>query len=128
MIASPETVKHRPTTSMLDQPPDRFADAALFTETVALLRSVRDHDVDALAALCDDDFGIVDIDPSGAARPTRDRAEWEAWFHELFSTLRAMGATTDSRIDGHQAVETSDIGYSVLDFSSDVPEALRSGT
>ena len=166
MIAPTETVSHRRTTSMLDQPPDRFADVAFFTETVTLLRSVRDHDFDTLAALCDDDFGIVDVDPSGAARPIRDRAGWEAWFHELFSTLDAMGASTDSRIDDYQAIATADMGYSVLDFtqtltvgtavasfeciativwkhtadgwresrwhasviSSDVPEALRSGS
>jgi ketosteroid isomerase-like protein len=90
---------------------------AFFTETLTLLRSVRDHDFDTLAALCDDDFGIVDIDPSGAARPIRDRAGWEAWFHELFATLNAMGASTDSRIDDYRSIDAGDLGYSVLDFT-----------
>lgn len=103
--------------SPLDEPPTRFADTAFFAETVTLLRSVRDHDFDTLAALCDDDFGIVDVDPSGAARPIRDRAEWEQWFHELFATLTAMGATTDSRIDDYRAIATDDMGFSVLDFT-----------
>jgi ketosteroid isomerase-like protein len=154
------------TPSMLDEHHPRFAHAAFFTETVALLRCVRDHDFDTLASLCDDDFGIVDVDTSGSARPIRDRAGWERWFRELFSTLDAMGASTDSRIDDYQAIATADMGYSVLDFtqtltvgtdvasfeciativwkrtadgwresrwhasviSSDVPEALRSGS
>lgn len=166
MIAPTETVSHRPTTSMLDQPPDRFADVAFFTETVTLLRAVRDHDFDTLAALCDDDFGIVDVDTSGSVRPIGDRAGWEQWFRELFSTLDAMSASTDSRINGYRAMATAHMGYSVLDFtqtltvgahvasfeciatiiwkrtadgwresrwhasviSSDVPEAIRSGS
>jgi ketosteroid isomerase-like protein len=103
--------------SPLDEPPTRFADAAFFAETVTLLRSVRDHDFDTLAELCDDDFGIVDVDPSGAARPIRDRAGWERWFHELFATLTAMGATTDSRIDDYRAIASDDMGFSVLDFT-----------
>jgi ketosteroid isomerase-like protein len=78
---------------------------------------VRDHDFDTLAELCDDDFGIVDVDPSGSARPIRDRAGWEAWFHELFETLTAMGASTDSTIDDYHAVVSGDMGYSVLDFT-----------
>jgi ketosteroid isomerase-like protein len=103
--------------SPLDEPPTRFTDTAFFAETVTLLRSVRDHDFDTLAALCDDDFGIVDVDPSGAARPIRDRAGWESWFHELFATLTAMGATTDSRIDDYHAIASDDMGFSVLDFT-----------
>jgi ketosteroid isomerase-like protein len=103
--------------SPLDAPPSRFTDTAFFAETVTLLRSVRDHDFDTLAALCDDDFGIVDVDPSGAARPIRDRAGWERWFHDLFATLTAMGATTDSRIDDYRAIASDDMGFSVLDFT-----------
>jgi ketosteroid isomerase-like protein len=117
MIATTATVSNRPTNSMLDQPDQRFSDAPYFAQTLTLLRSVRDHDFDTLAALCDDDFGIVDIDPSGVARALRDRASWEAWFHELFATLNAMGASTDSRVDDYHVVEADDLGYSVLDFT-----------
>lgn len=116
MIASPAPTLP-PTDSPLDVANPRFDGAPFFAETVTLLRSVRDHDFDTLAALCDDDFGIVDVDTSGAVRPIRDRAGWERWFRELFSTLDAMGATTDSRIDDYQAVATDDLGYSVLDFT-----------
>jgi ketosteroid isomerase-like protein len=103
--------------SPLETPPARFLDAPFFQETLTLLRSVRDHDFDTLAALCDDDFGIVDVDPSGAARPITDRAGWEEWFHELFATLTAMNATTDSTIEDYRAVESTDMGFSVLDFT-----------
>ena len=117
MIASTTTASFRPSPSTLDDPPQHFSDSPFFSETLTLLRSVRDHDFDTLAALCDDDFGIVDVDPSGAARPIRDRAAWEAWFHELFATLNAMGGSTDSRIENYQAVAADDLGYSVLDFT-----------
>jgi ketosteroid isomerase-like protein len=117
MIASTTSTPRRPAPSMLDDPPPQFCDAAFFSQTLALLRAVRDHDFDTLAALCDDDFGIVDVDPSGAARPLRDRTEWEAWFHDLFATLDAMTASTDSRIENYQAIEADELGYSVLDFT-----------
>jgi ketosteroid isomerase-like protein len=86
-------------------------------ETVRLLRAVRDHDFDTLAALCDDDFGIVDIAPDGSGVPIRSRAEWEAWFRDrLFPTLDALGAATDSEITGYDALVAGDLGYGVLDF------------
>lgn len=103
-------------TSPLDHPPGQFAGRPFFDETVALLRGVRDHDFDSLASLCDDDYGIVDIDPSGQARVIRTRAEWEDWFHGLFATLDALGADTDSEILDYQAVATDELGYSVLEF------------
>jgi ketosteroid isomerase-like protein len=106
-----------PSASPLDTPPSRLAAEPFFAETVTLLRSVRDHDFETLAALCDDDFGIVDVDPSGAARPIRDRAGWEQWFHELFATLTAMDASTDSTIDDFRSIVSGDLGWSVLDFT-----------
>lgn len=105
-----------PTTSPLDDPPAAFVGRPFFAETVTLLRSVRDHDFDTLAALCDDDHGIVDIAPDGGSVPIRTRAEWEAWFHNLFATLDTMGADTDSEITGYEAVESDSMGYSVVDF------------
>jgi hypothetical protein len=102
--------------SPLDEPPQRFARRPFYDETVTLLRSVRDHDYDTLAALCDDDFGIVDVDPNGNAVPVRNRLEWERWFHELFGTLQTMGAKTDSEILDYHAVASDELGYSVLEF------------
>ncbi len=102
--------------SPLDRPPARFAKRPFYAETLTLLRSVRDHDFETLSWLCDDDFGIVDIDPSGLAQPIRNRVEWERWFHELFATLSAMGARTDSEILDYKSMKEGTMGMSVLEF------------
>jgi SnoaL-like domain len=107
---------HLVPTSPLDAPAERFLREPFFAETLTLLRSVRDHDHETLSWLCDDDFGIVDVDPSGQSVPIRTRIEWEAWFHRLFDTLTAMAATTDSEIVDYHAVRTAELGYSVLEF------------
>lgn len=93
-----------------------WADSPFFAETVELLRSVRDHDFDSLAKLCDDDFGIVDLDPSGGSVMIRTRAEWENWFHGLFAQLDAIGATTDSEVLDYQVLPTADMALSVVEF------------
>lgn len=105
------------TTSWLDTADQSdWADAPFFLNTVELLRSVRDHDFDSLADLCDDDFGIVDLDQSGASVMIRTRAEWENWFQLLFAQLDAASASTDSEILDYRAIETADMGYSVVEF------------
>ncbi len=102
--------------SSLDTPQLEFADVPFYAETVTLLKSVRDHDFDTLAALCDDDFGIVDAGPDQTPVAVPDRAGWEAWFRGLFAQLDAMGADTDSHITGLQSSVTSEMGFSVLYF------------
>lgn len=102
--------------SSLDQPPAEHTGKPYFAETITLLRSVRDHDFDTLASLCDDDFGIVDVAPDGANVPIRTRPEWEGWFHSLFATLDTMGAATDSEVLAYDAREAADLGYGVLEF------------
>ena len=102
--------------SPLDQPYPEHEGKPFFGETLTLLRSVRDHDFETLADLCDDDFGIVDIAPDGTNVAVRSRAEWESWFHNLFAQLDAMQAATDSTILAYDAVESDRMGYSVLEF------------
>lgn len=102
--------------SPLDHPPLRFAHRPFYAETLSLLRSVRDHDFESLQWLCDDDFGIVDVDPTGQTRVIRNKPAWSQWFHELFSTLDALGADTDSEIISYQAVREQSLGYSVVEF------------
>lgn len=94
----------------------QWADAPFFDLTVELLRSVRDHDFETLAELCDDDFGIVDLDPSGGNVMVRTRGEWEAWFNGLFEKLSAASAATDSEIVGYNAIESPEMGFSVVEF------------
>jgi SnoaL-like domain len=102
--------------SPLDDPPAGFAGRPFLTETLTLLRSVRDHDYDTLAALCDDDFGIVDGDPAGVISIIRTREEWERWFLGLFATLRQLGARTDSEVLRYDALQHATMGFSALEF------------
>lgn len=102
--------------SPLERPYPEFDARPFFAETCSLLRCVRDHDFDALAALCDDDFGIVDIDPLGGSVAVRSRGEWEGWFHDLFATLTALDADTDSEILAYDATISEELGFSVLEF------------
>jgi hypothetical protein len=104
------------TTSPLETPPAKYADAPFFEQTLTLLRCVRDHNFDDLAALCDDDFGIVDGDASGTISIIRTRGEWEQWFHTMFATLTAMGASTDSEVTRYDALATAEMGFSALEF------------
>lgn len=87
-----------------------------FELTERMLNCVRDHDFATLAGICDDDFGIVDINTEGGSEVIRDRKGWETWFSGLFAQLGAMGARTWSEITGYEAVQAHDMGYSVVDF------------
>jgi len=109
------TTLDRPT-SPLDRPPSRFAHRPFYAETLTLLRGIRDNDFETLSWLCDDDFGIVDVDPAGEPRVIRNRVEWERWFHELFATLGELDATTDSEILSYKATKGDGLGYSVVEF------------
>jgi len=110
------TTTHLEASSRIDLPYLDYLDRPLFAETLTLLRCLRDHDFDTLSRLCDDDFGIVDVDPSGAPVAIRTRVEWEAWFRGLFGTLSEMQAETDSEVLDYTAVQSDDLGYSVLEF------------
>lgn len=114
-VVRADSVSARPI-SPLDNPPQRFAHRPFYAETLSLLRSVRDQDFESLNWLCDDDYGIVDVDPVGRARVIRNRSEWADWFHELFATLETLGATTDSEVLSYKAVREAILGYSVLEF------------
>jgi hypothetical protein len=92
------------------------SDKPFFKETRLLFDYVSNHDFDNLAALCDDDFGIVDLGTEGQSMMIRNRAEWEAWFRGLFAQLGGMGATTYTDITGYDALETAEMGYSVVEF------------
>ena len=96
--------------------PSPFSDQPFYDQTVTLLHCVRDHDFATLAALCDDDFGIVDIDVAGTSRTIRTRAEWEAWFTSLFATLEVMNASTDSVVLDYKALREDSLGFGVLEF------------
>jgi len=92
-------------------------DAPFAAETAELFASVRDHDLPTLAARCDDDLGIIDIDPTGGAEVIRDREGWETWFVQLFAQLDAMDATTDTLVTRYDAVDWGSTGMGVVDFT-----------
>jgi len=102
--------------SPLEQLHPDHRDKPFFDLTLDLLRCVRDHDFAKLADICDDDFGIIDIAPDGGNVAIRNQAEWDAWFKNLFAQLDTLGAETDSEILAYDAVEGTDLGYSVLEF------------
>ena len=81
------TVDSHPTSKIDDGDASPWAGEPHFAETVTLLRSVRDHDFDTLAALCDDDFGIVDLDQAGQNVMVRTRDDWEEWFRRLSADI-----------------------------------------
>ena len=92
-------------------------DAPFAAETAELFASVRDHDLPTLAARCDDDLGIIDIDPAGGAEVIRDRPGWESWFVQLFAQLDAMDAETDTLVSRYDAVDWGPTGMGVVDFT-----------
>lgn len=85
-------------------------------ETKTLFRCVSEHDFDTLAALCDDDFGIIDLGTEGQNVVVETREAWENWFHTLFARLDEMNAHTATEIQKYQALEMGDMGYGVVDF------------
>jgi SnoaL-like domain len=88
-----------------------------FELTETILNCVRDHNYDLLSNLCDDDFGIIDINETGGTMVAKNRTEWENWFKSLFIKLDTMQASTWSEITEYDALETSEMGYSVVYFN-----------
>ncbi len=96
--------------------PVEFKNKVFFDLTVEMLNCVRDHNFDRLSEICDDDFGIIDINPEGGSEVIRDREGWENWFRGLFAKLKAMNAQTWSEITNYESLQSGDMGYSVVDF------------
>ncbi len=96
--------------------PEEMKKKPFFDLTVEMLNCVRDHNFDRLSEICDDDFGIIDINPEGGSVVIRDREGWENWFNGLFAKLKAMNAQTWSEITSYEAIKTDEMGYCVVDF------------
>lgn len=94
-----------------------------FDLTVQMLDCVAQHNFERLSGICDDDFGIIDINTTGGSEVIRDRAGWENWFRSLFAQLDTMQAETWSEITRYEAISGSDMGYGVVDFQ----QVLRVG-
>jgi hypothetical protein len=77
---------------------------------------VKTHNFDVLSKICDDDFGIIDINPTGGSEIMRYRAGWENWFTGLFAQLDKMEAQTWSVITHYEELLSDKMAYSVVDF------------
>ncbi len=89
----------------------------LLAETQLLFHFVSTHNFDALADLCDDDFGIIDLDENGKNVVVKNREEWEAWFRNLFAKLTALNAQTYTTITEYNVLETTEMAMSVVTFT-----------
>ncbi len=87
-----------------------------YQQTLTLFDSVAKHDFNTLADLCDDDYGIVDLNEEGKNEIIRTREEWENWFKTLFARLDNMQAKTWTEVTNYEAVKEEKLGYSVVDF------------
>lgn len=96
--------------------PKEWLEKPLFNLTAEMFECVKDHNFDRLSEICDDDFGIIDINPEGGSEIMRDREGWENWFKGLFKNLSILGATTWSEITHYEESVTGHMAYSVVDF------------
>lgn len=96
--------------------PAEWREKPFFDLTKEMLDCVRDRNFERLSKICDDDFGIIDINTEGGSEVIRDRQGWEKWFKGLFAQLEAMKASTWSEITRYEALKKTDMGMSVVDF------------
>lgn len=114
--------------SVIQHSKEGFSRKPFYDRTLEMLNCVRDFNFERLAEICDDDYGIIDINTEGGSEIIRDREGWENWFRGLFAQLQNMKAKTWSEITGYEAVESGDMGYSVVDFDQvfhSGPQRLR---
>ena len=106
--------------SLLDRSAQAFAGEPFIEEITELLRAVNERDLDALLGLGDEDFAVIDVDPTGETPLVRVQPEWEPWFRRFFLFLDALNATTDTELTDYRAIATSELGYSVAEFRHDI--------
>ena len=107
MIAEPK---------ILNDYPKEMVIKPFFKETWTILNCVHTHNFELLSSICDDDFGIIDINTEGGSEIIRNREGWENWFKSLFEKLDEMEAKTWSEITNYEALMSDEMGYGVVDF------------
>lgn len=93
-----------------------FSQKPFYNLVVDMFECVKTHNFERLSKICDDDFGIIDINTTGGSEIIRNREGWENWFKGLFIKLDELNAQTWSEITQYEAVQFTDSGYSVVDF------------
>ncbi len=96
--------------------PEKWTKSHFFQLTDKMFDAVATHDFTALQKLCDDDFGIVDINPEGGSEIIRNTEGWEEWFKGLFEKMAAMNAETWSIITDYNELVADKLAYAVVDF------------
>ena len=96
--------------------PEQWRQQPFFDLTFTMFDCVSSHDFEKLSQICDDDYGIIDINPEGGSEVIRDREGWENWFKSLFARLKQMNAKTWSEITNYQSMVSGYMGYCVVDF------------
>lgn len=89
--------------------PAKWRDMSFFGLTVEMLDCVSRHDFNRLAEICDDDFGIIDINPEGGSEIIRNRVKG------IFSELEKRKTETCSEITNYEAIESGNMGYGLVD-------------
>lgn len=85
-----------------------------------MLAAVNRLDLAALRDLVADDFGIVDVDPTGAVVVLDDQPAWDTYMAGQMAAMRAADARLASEILDYSAVSGADMAYSVVRFRQDV--------
>lgn len=96
--------------------PQSWYEKPFFKLTEEMLQCVSKQNFERLSQICDDDFGIIDINTDGGSEVIRDKQGWAEWFTGLFAKLKAMEATTWSEITRYESMIRTDMGMSVVDF------------
>lgn len=96
--------------------PHQWLNKPFFGLTREMLECVSEHNYERLSSICDDDFGIIDINTEGGSEVIRDKKGWQEWFKTLFAKLKAMNAETWSEITRYESMLKTDMGMSVVDF------------
>jgi ketosteroid isomerase-like protein len=102
-------------------PPLTPADEATFRAlTERPFTAVNALDLEGLRGLVDDDFGIVDVDPTGRTVLIDDLPGWDAYMREQMAAMRAAGAALRTDVLDHRASVGTDLAHSVVRFRQHV--------
>lgn len=93
-----------------------FKNEPLYDETMRLFHYVSTRDLEELKKLCDDDFGIVDIDPEGKTVVIPDRTSWEKWYNTLFAQLKEVEQETFTEILDYKVSTSPNLAWSAVEF------------
>jgi len=93
-----------------------FKKTPFFEFMLPMFNSGRDFNHDHSATICDDDFGITDINTITDSKIIRARHGLGKWFKGLFPNLKDLSSITWSKITHHETLQSKDMGHCVVYF------------